>query len=119
MKRLVLAAAAISMLAMPSAFAADGWNFRHSDSDRDRYVSRQHDSRYDRDRFVVRKHVDRKPQWKRGQRLSSWQRQRVVHDYRRYGLRSPGRGQQWVRVGNDYMLVSILSGVIAGIVATH
>jgi Ni/Co efflux regulator RcnB len=113
MKRLVLAAAAISMLAVPSAFAADGWNFRHND--RDRHVSRSHDGRHDN----VRKHVDRKPRWKRGQHLSNWQRQRVVRDHRHYGLRAPGRGQEWVRVGNDYILVSILSGVIAGMVAGH
>jgi Ni/Co efflux regulator RcnB len=40
-------------------------------------------------------------------------------DWRRNHLRRPGPGQEWVRVGNDYMLVSVLSGIIAGVIAAH
>ncbi|RVA68100.1 hypothetical protein EN914_34910, partial [Mesorhizobium sp. M7A.F.Ca.CA.001.08.2.1] len=36
-----------------------------------------------------------------------------------YGLHRPGRGQEWIRVGNDYVLVGILSGVIFGALAAH
>ncbi|MGT2467250.1 RcnB family protein [Mesorhizobium atlanticum] len=29
------------------------------------------------------------------------------------GLRRPGPGQEWIRVGNDYVLISILSGIVS------
>jgi Ni/Co efflux regulator RcnB len=38
---------------------------------------------------------------------------------REYHLRRPGRGQERIRVGNDYLLVSILPGVIAGVIAAN
>lgn len=37
----------------------------------------------------------------------------VVRDYRRYQLNAPARGQQWVRAGNDYVLVALATGLIA------
>jgi Ni/Co efflux regulator RcnB len=37
-----------------------------------------------------------------------------VRDHHRYGLKRPGRGQQWVRVDNDFRLVGLASGIIAG-----
>ena len=120
MKRLILATVALSMLAAPSAFAADGSNWRRSDNDR--HVSRSYDRndhKAESGRVIVRKKVVYKPHWRNGQRLSDWKRQRAIHDYRRYGLRRPGHGQQWVRVGDDYILVSMFTGIIAGIIAAH
>jgi len=57
------------------------------------------------------------PRWQRGQRYGDWRRHGAVHDYHRYGLRRPGPGQHWVRVGNDYLLVSAATGLIASIIA--
>ncbi|TIQ49916.1 MAG: hypothetical protein E5X61_12930, partial [Mesorhizobium sp.] len=37
----------------------------------------------------------------------------------RYGLRRPSRGQEWIRVGNDYLLVSVVSGIIFGAIVAH
>ncbi|HTV70621.1 MAG TPA: RcnB family protein [Rhizobiaceae bacterium] len=72
-------------------------------------------------RKVVRKHGDHRvvtvKKWRNGNKYSSWRSHRPIHDYHRHGLRRPGRGQEWIRVGNDYLLVSILSGIIAGAVA--
>jgi len=68
---------------------------------------------------IVKKKVVQHPSWKRGQRYSDWRHQPRVNDWQRYHLRRPGIGQQWVHVGNDYLLVSILTGVIAGVVAAH
>nr|WP_246691223.1 MULTISPECIES: RcnB family protein [unclassified Mesorhizobium] len=39
--------------------------------------------------------------------------------WRQPGLHGPGGGQEWIRVGNDYVLVSILSGIIFGANAAH
>ncbi|MBZ9814787.1 RcnB family protein [Mesorhizobium sp. CA7] len=43
----------------------------------------------------------------------------AVRDWNRYGLRRPGPGQEWIRVGNDYLLVSILSGIVFGAIAAQ
>ncbi|MBB3999799.1 RcnB family protein [Aureimonas pseudogalii] len=40
-----------------------------------------------------------------------------VSNYRRYGLRAPGRGQRWVRYGNDYILITAATGLIGAIIA--
>jgi Ni/Co efflux regulator RcnB len=61
----------------------------------------------------------KKKHWKKGERYSDWKKRPPIHDYRRYGLREPGRGQEWVKVDNDYLLIGIATGVIAGIIAGH
>ncbi|THF55989.1 RcnB family protein [Ollibium composti] len=120
MKRLVLSALAISMLtasaisgqAAPiSQPAAPQANTVHVDW-------RKPDHRRVEKRVIIKKKVVKRNQWKRGQRYSDWRRHQRV-DWQRHHLRRPGHGQQWVRVGNDYLLVSVLSGVIAGIVAAN
>lgn len=68
---------------------------------------------------VKKKVVVRHTNWKRGQRYSDWRRHQEVRDWQRHRLHRPGPGQEWIRVGNDYMLVSIVSGVIAGIIAAN
>jgi len=62
------------------------------------------------------KHVSR---WHRGDRLPPWQKRELVRDYHRYGLHKPPHGQHWVRVGNEYLLVGITTGIIAGLLAAH
>jgi Ni/Co efflux regulator RcnB len=80
----------------------------------------RHDDRRHVDRKVVKKKVVvRKSQWKRGQRYSDWRRHQAVRDYSRHGLRRPGHGQEWIRVGNDYLLVGIASGLIGAMIAAH
>lgn len=46
-------------------------------------------------------------------------RQYYVNDYRAYHLSPPPRGQQWVQVGSDYVLIAIATGLIANIVLNH
>jgi len=58
-----------------------------------------------------------KRKWARGQRFNDWKRYSEVRDYKRHGLKPPAPGQRWVRVDNDYLLVTIASGIIAGIIA--
>jgi len=35
------------------------------------------------------------------------------------GLRKPGSDQRWIRVDNQYLLIGITSGLIAGIVTAR
>ena len=60
----------------------------------------------------------RGPEFVRGRALPRDLRtpQYVVTNYRQHHLTAPRRGQQWVQVGADYVLVSIATGVIANIV---
>lgn len=58
-----------------------------------------------------------KKHWSKGQRMNDWKKHSAVSDYKRHGLRKPGNGQRWVQVDNQYVLISIASGLIAGIVA--
>ena len=60
-------------------------------------------------------------QWRKGQRFDRREaRNYRVVDYRQYRgrqLYAPPRGQQWVQSGNDAVLISIASGVIAAVMA--
>jgi len=66
-------------------------------------------------------HAQRPPvqkrKWSKGHRFQDWRRYSEVRDYKRHGLQRPGAGQRWVKVDNDYLLVSIATGIIAGIIA--
>jgi len=108
MKRLVIAVTALSIIAPAAALAQPqpkhGYEYQ--------LVKKRHDDRRD-----FRRHDDRRQYWTRGRELPRSYRSHVVRDYGRYHLRRPPRGHQWVRVGNDYLLISIASGVIASIVA--
>ncbi|HEX5933136.1 MAG TPA: RcnB family protein, partial [Pseudorhizobium sp.] len=98
---------AATVLAAPMAQARDD----HRGPDRNRHVERQIK--------VEKKVVVHRHNWRKGHRMSAAERRqmREVRDYRRYRLSAPPRGQRWVRVDNDFLLVGITSGIIAGIIA--
>lgn len=66
---------------------------------------------------TTQKKVIVQKRWSRGGKLSAAQRRNVIsdRDYRRYKLSSPRRGQRWVRVDNQYLLVNLATGVIVGL----
>ncbi|WP_332681137.1 RcnB family protein [Bosea sp. (in: a-proteobacteria)] len=67
----------------------------------------------------VRHHEVRRHRWAKGHRMNDWRRHSHVRDYHRHGLRRPGRGQAWVRVDNNYLLLSMATGLIASITAAR
>ncbi|MER8535218.1 RcnB family protein [Mesorhizobium sp. M1005] len=123
MKRIVLSAIAFSML------AATTWqgqtaplNTPNASQSNYSQVDWQRPGRHvDVNKCVVvkKKIVVKRSHWRNGQRYSSWKRHQPIRDYRHYGLRRPGPGQEWIRVGNDYLLVSVLSGLIFGAIAAQ
>lgn len=117
MKRLVLSAIAVSMLALPVAQAQAAQHYDGSRYEQQQNIWKKKPG-YDRN-VVVKKKVVKKKHWVRGERVPSWQRKQAVRDYHRYGLRRPGHGQQWVRVDNDFLLITIASGLIGGIIASQ
>jgi Ni/Co efflux regulator RcnB len=105
MKKIVLAALAISLIATPAAFAQQQ-NYKTYGHQQDRVVKKR----------VVTKTVVRKTRWSRGHALPYNYRRNVVRDYHRYHLKTPPRGYQWVKADNDYALISITSGIISALV---
>ncbi len=59
--------------------------------------------------------------WQRGERLPPTYRTRhyVVNDWNAYRLRRPPRGQQWIQVGADFVLIAIATGLITQVVLAN
>jgi len=123
MKRIVLSVLAFSMLAATSLTGqAAPTNAPNAPQSNYSQVDWQKPGKHvDVEKRVVikKKVVVKRNHWRNGQRYSSWKRHQPIRDYGRYGLHRPGRGQEWIRVGNDYVLVGILSGVIFGALAAR
>ncbi|MER8502196.1 RcnB family protein [Mesorhizobium sp. M1339] len=112
MKRIVLSAIAFSMLAATALQGqaaplntpnAPQSNYSQVDWQKPgRHVNKHVD--VNKRVIVKKKIVVRRSHWRNGQRYSSWKRHQPIRDYRHYGLRRPGPGQEWIRVGNDYLL---------------
>ncbi|PDT42910.1 MULTISPECIES: RcnB family protein [Sinorhizobium] len=123
MKRLLIALVASSFLATPMAFAQSaGASFELAQA-HDRYRYRPVDRHVDKrvEKTIEKRVIIKKYRWARGHRLSPSERRHMdyVRDYRRYRLRTPPRGQQWVRVDNDFLLISLATGVIVGLASVH
>lgn len=90
---------------------------RRMDRSEDRRFDRAEMRRNDRQGF----YNARGPEFRRGGHIPREfrNRQYVVSDYRAYRLSAPPRGQQWVQVGSDYVMVAIATGLIASIVLNH
>lgn len=111
-KRTLLAAIAFTMIAAPMAQAQQ---HRHDGPGRPHYsqpVKPGHNAKRGHKQETHRAH-----KWRKGHRMSDWRRYKHVRDYHRHGLKRPGRGEQWVQVGNDYLLISVATGLILGLVA--
>jgi len=66
----------------------------------------------------ARHQVKAPPRWRPGDRLPAVHRApaHVVKDWRHHRLSAPPRGHEWVRVGTDFALVAVASGIIEQIV---
>jgi len=102
--RTLLAAVALSFAAAPMAQAQ-----QHGHDRKPGYSSSWKKNDYKKKRH----------HWNKGERYSDWKRRPPVRDYHRHGLRKPGRGQQWVKVDNTYLLLSVASGLILGVAAAR
>jgi len=122
MKRIVLSVLAVSMLAATSLTGqAAPMNAPVAPQSNYTKVDWQKPGHHKdvRKRVFKKKVVVKRNHWRNGQKYSGWRQHQPIRDYGRYGLHRPGRGQEWIRVGNDYVLVSVLSGIIFGAIAAH
>jgi Ni/Co efflux regulator RcnB len=101
-------------------FREDRRDFREDrrDDRRDFREERREDRRDFRHSHNMRHYNARGPEFRRGQYIPREYRNRqyVVTDYRSHRLAAPPRGQQWVQVGGDYVLVAIATGIIAHLI---
>ncbi|TCR61679.1 RcnB family protein [Bosea sp. BK604] len=109
---IAIAALAISLLAVPAAaFAQQPHRPAHHGPV---HVQKRHVQKP----VVVKKVVVvKQSRWAAGRSLPSSYRRNVVGGYHRYHLRTPGRGQRWVRVDNQFLLINSITGVIAALAA--
>lgn len=121
MKRLILSALAVSMLAA-SALSGQAAPLNAPAAPQSATIHvdwKKPNHREVKKRVIIKKKVvKRTHRWNRGEKYRDWRHHQRV-DWRRHHLHRPSYGQEWIRVGNDYILVSILSGVIAGVIAAQ
>ena len=121
MKRLIIAAAALTLLATP-VLAQDN---EHRDDHRNDAMMSHHD---DHSNSMMSHHDDHSNSmmmqghhgdWHRGDRIGhdDWDRGERVADYHQYHLRRPPHGYEWRRVDNNYVLAAVAGGVIASVIA--
>jgi Ni/Co efflux regulator RcnB len=85
----------------------------------------KHDRRADRHDHLhgphVRYYQARGPQFQRGRYIPVEYRSRqyVVVKPHQHRLYAPPRGQQWVQVGSDYVLVAIATGLIVNLILNN
>lgn len=115
MKKFILAAVAVSMVATPVLAAPQ--NYRPTQTQT--VVKHKPNGTV----VVKKKTVKQAPvqyrNWKKGQRFDSrYARNYRQVDYRQYrNLKAPPRGYRYVQSGNDAVLVGITSGIVAAVFA--
>ena len=121
MKRILIAALAALTMAGPmigAAHAAPGDSRSYNErSDRNDHRDRGRDGWNDHQRGES----NSEHAWRRGDRLSAYQRSHFRQvDYRRAHLRAPPRGYHYVRDDRgELLLVGLATGVILGIIASR
>ena len=116
-KKSIVAALAFTLLGTAFAQAQSPYPPRRDEPRMMERHGRDHGPRHDMRRDDRREfHRNR---WSKGQRYGDWRRHNEVRDYKRYGLRRPGHGQRWVKVDNQFLLISTATGIIAGILAAR
>lgn len=126
MKKTILSAIALSMIATP-VLAADRRDDRRDTDQRTVIVQKQPSQRtvivqkqtYQAPRYQApRYQAQQNRNWRRGERFDYRQARnyRVINDYRARHLKAPPRGYRYVQSGNDAVLVGITTGLIAAII---
>jgi Ni/Co efflux regulator RcnB len=115
MKRTAASLVCLSLLASGAALAGPPQERDH----RDRPTAsdaRHHDRHPSNDAPHPPSHsVQHGP--RKGERLPQNQRGARVSDYGRHGLRKPGKGNEWRKVDDRYVLMTIATGIVVDIIS--
>jgi Ni/Co efflux regulator RcnB len=116
MKRILIAATALTLLAAPFGAA-----FAQPD---------RHDDHHDNNTMMMDRHDDHKGNsmmmmnnmhhdWHKGGRIerTDWDRGERVSDWHGHHLSRPPHGYEWRRVDNNYVLAAVAGGLIASVIA--
>ena len=116
MKKFLVAALALSTVFSGTAMAAP----YNGGNDRGR-IERQDERGHSQVRQVQVKKVQKQSykSFRKGDRFDQRQARnyRQIRNPRAYGFRNAPRGQHWVQSGNDALLVSVASGIVAAVIA--
>ncbi len=120
----LLIGASLSLSSLAMAQDRDHDHDRRGDRHDDRRSEQRYDHRHDGPpaRVVVRERgAGPRHDFYRGRQLPREYRERryVVQDWHGRHLSAPPRGYHWVQTGNDYVLVSIVSGIIAQVLLSQ
>lgn len=76
--------------------------------------------RNDQRRYAKNQRYAYQQRWTKGQRFDRNRaaNYRVINNYRDYRLSAPPRGYQWVRSGNDAVMVALASGIIGAVIGS-
>lgn len=99
MKRLIISTVAATLLVAPMAQAQQQRPAQQSQQGQQKKVERP----------------IKKNQFRKGGKLSSPGRHAEIKDYRKQGLRAPGKGQRWVRVDGQSLLIAVATGAILSV----
>lgn len=120
-KKIILAAVALSFVGAPLAQAQQHFPHKpgpsHAEPARPPLPGKDMHRAGPRGQFE--RHDMRRNHFTKGQRFGDWRRHQEVRDYKRYGLRKPAHGQRWVKVDDQFLLISTATGIIAGILAAR
>lgn len=120
MKRFLIAATALTLLAAPMGGAfAQGWDKGHDDHRGGPAMMQRHDDH--RGPGMMRHDNGQHRGWYKGGRIerNDWNCGQRISDYRRYHLSRPPRGYEWRRVDNNYVLAAAATGIIASILLAN
>jgi Ni/Co efflux regulator RcnB len=110
MKRILIAAAALSLLAgsVTAASAQNRPDDRHDNNNHGPSMAMHGPS------HAAPSHAD----WHKGGHIArnDWNRGQRVTDWRSHHLNAPPRGYEWRRVDNNYVLAAATTGLIASII---
>lgn len=115
MKKFLIAATALTILASPLAALAQP--DRHDDHRPNTMMMQNHDDHRGGNAMMMN---GGRHDWHRGDRIDrgNWGRYQRV-DYRQHRLSAPPRGYEWRQVDNNYVLAAVATGVIASIIAAN
>lgn len=122
MKRLMIGAALLALLASPVASAQPGEGRSRPRAE----APQRHDGRewhpqagrWDNGRHLGwGRERGNRARWGRGQQMgyNDWRNARRI-DYRRYNLRQPPRGYEWRRSNDRFVMASIRNGMIVSVI---
>ncbi len=116
-KKILMALTATTLIASPIVTAQAQAQPHRQESSRTVVQHKPNGRTVVKKQTVVRKDTNRR--WAKGQRFDRRyaNNYQVINNYRGYHLKAPPRGHQWVRSGNDAVLVAITSGIISAVVA--